>query len=212
MSDELFAFIGEGLRRGLPRAALTEALLKAGWPEEQVRRAMTGYAEVDFPIPVPRPKPYLSAREAFLYLVLFTTLYITCYQLGSLVFDLINLALPDPAQPAAGEFIREAIRWSVSSLVVAFPIFAYMTWRTARLVRKDPAKRASKIRRNLTYLTLFIAACVLIGDITALVYNFLGGELTLRFALKVLTAAAIAGGVFVFYLNGIRGEEREADA
>jgi hypothetical protein len=212
MSDELFAFIGEGLRRGLPRTALAEALLQAGWPEDQVRRALTGYAEIDFPIPVPRPKPYLSAREAFLYLVLFTTLYITCYQLGSLVFDLINLALPDPAQPAAGEYIREAIRWSVSSLVVAFPIFAYMTWRTALLVRKDPAKRASKIRRNLTYLTLFIAACVLIGDVTALVYNFLGGELTLRFALKVLTAAAIAGGVFVFYLNGIRGEEREADA
>jgi hypothetical protein len=209
VNDELLAFINEGLRRGLPRPELREVLLRAGWEDAQVTRALASFAEVEFVIPVPRPKPYLSAHEAFLYVVLFTTLYITCYQLGSLIFDLINLALPDPAEQVPGDFRLQSIRWSVSSLIVAFPIFLYMTWRTARLIGRDPTKRASKIRRNLTYLTLFVAACVLIGDVTALVYNFLGGELTLRFGLKVATAGVIAGLVFGYYLAGIRSEEQE---
>jgi len=42
-----------------------------------------------------------------------------------------------------------------------------------------------------------------------LVYNVLGGELTLRFFLKVLTVAVIAGGTFAYFLWDIRKEEEE---
>ena len=208
VNDDLLAFVRDALGRGVPRADIERVLLRAGWSAEQVGRALASYAEIEFVIPVPRPRPYLSAQEAFVYLVLFTTLYVTCYQLGSLLFDLINLALPDPAELST-EYRRQSIRWSVSSLVVAFPVFLYMTWLTARMIRTDPTKRASRIRRNLTYLTLFIASCVLIGDVTALVYNVLGGELTLRFLLKVVVAAVIAGAVFGYYLRGTRAEETE---
>lgn len=208
VNDDLLGFVRDALGRGVPRGDIERVLLHAGWSAEQVRRALASYADVEFAIPVPRPKPYLSAQEAFVYLVLFTTLYVTCYQLGSLLFDLINLALPDPAELST-EYRRQSIRWSVSSLVVAFPFFLYMTWLTARMVRTDPTKRASRVRRNLTYLTLFIASCVLIGDVTALVYNALGGDLTVRFLLKVAVAAAIAGAVFGYYLHGTRAEETE---
>jgi hypothetical protein len=60
-------------------------------------------------------------------------------------------------------------------------------------------------------MTLFVAAAVIIGDLTVLVYNFLGGELSLRFALKVITVAAIAGGIFGYYLWDLRQEERGAE-
>jgi hypothetical protein len=75
--------------------------------------------------------------------------------------------------------------------------------------RINPVKRLSTIRRWLTYLTLFIAAGVLIGDLITLVYNLLGGELTVRFVLKVITVAAIAGTAFGYYLWDLRREERE---
>ncbi len=208
VNEDLLAFVRDALGRGAPRADIERVLLRAGWTAEQVRRALASYAEIDFAVPVPRPKPYLSAQEAFVYLVLFTTLYVTCYQLGSLLFDLINFALPDPAEVST-EYRRQSVRWSVSSLVVAFPVFLYMTWLTARMIRADPTKRASRVRRNLTYLTLFIASCVLIGDVSALVYNVLGGELTLRFLLEAAVAAAIAGAVFGYYLHGTRAEETE---
>lgn len=211
INEELVSFVKDALARGVPRAQIEEVLLKAGWKQDQVKSALTSFAELDFPVPVPRPKPYLSAREAFLYLVLFTTLYISAYNLGSMFFQFINLTFPDPAAPmGADKYIFESIRWAVSSIVVAFPIFLYLAWLLRRETLLDPAKRASKVRRWLTYLTLFVTASILIGDFISLVFNFLGGELTIRFFLKVLTVAGIAGPIFAYYLTDLRSEEKEA--
>lgn len=212
VSDELLGFVKEGLGRGLSRAQVEDVLLRAGWTSDQVKGALAGFAEIEFPIPVPRPRPYVSAREAFMYLVLFSTLYVSAYNLGSLLFQFINRAFPDPAETQADEYMRQAIRWSVSSLIVAFPVFLYVSWLIGQAVRLDPSKRASKVRKWLTYLTLFIAASVLIGDFISLVYNLLGGELTARFVLKVLTIGFIAGTIFGYYLWDLRLEERESKA
>lgn len=144
-----------------------------------------------------------------MYLVLFTTLYLSAYNLGSLLFELIEIAFPDPADAAAAMFREARIRWALSALVVAFPVFFYMTLLIGRTVRGDATKRASKIRRHLTYLSLFVASCVLIGDVTTLVYNALGGELTTRFLPKVLVVAAIAGTGFGYYLQQLRRDEEE---
>ena len=213
IAGELHGFVGDGLARGLSRAEIERVLLEAGWPPEQIRSGLGAFAEIEFPIPVPRPRPYLSAREAFLYMALFSTLYVSAFSLGRLVFQFINQAFPDPAAPAAVvTVVREAIRWSVSSLVVAFPVFLYVARLTGREIRLDPSKRASKVRRWLTYLTLFVAAGVLVGDVTSLVYNLLGGELTARFVLKASTIAVIAGAVFGYYLRDLRLEEEESQA
>ena len=213
ITDDLVGFIRDALARGLPRPQIENVLLRAGWNPEQVKRALGGFAEVDFPIPVPRPKPYLSAREAFIYLLLFSTLYVSAYSLGSLLFQFINRAFPDPVTPASAvQYSREAMRWSVSSLIVAFPVFLYMSRLTSRTIRLDPTQRGSKLRRDLTYLTLFVAALTLIGDFIALVYSFLGGELTVRFVLKALTIGVIAGASFGYYLWDLRVEEKEIKA
>lgn len=211
INEELAGFVKDALARDLPRPQIEHVLLEAGWKRDQVEAALGAYAPVEFAIPVPKPRPYLSAREAFVYLVLFTTLYLTAFNLGRLVFQFINLAFPDPAAlyDVAGS-ARQAARFSIASLVIAFPIFLYLSWRVGRAIRRDPSKRASKIRKWLTYMTLFVAAAVIIGDLTALVYSFLGGDLSLSFALKVLVVAAIAGGVFGYYLWDLRQEEEEA--
>jgi hypothetical protein len=213
INDELLQFVKDALTHGTPRDAIRDTLLEAGWHEDQVESALASYAPSDFPIPVPVPKPYLSAREAFMYLVLFTTLYLTTFNLGRLIFQFANLAFPDPAALYnTAQSAREAIRFSVASLVIAFPIFLYLSLLIGRSIKRDPSKRSSKVRKWLTYMTLFVAAAVIIGDLTALVYSFLGGELSLRFALKVLTVAVIAGGIFGYYLWDLRQEERESQA
>jgi len=214
-SDELSAFVKEALGRSVPRDQIEDVLLRAGWNSQQIRAAMMGFAAVDFPIPVPRPRPSLSARDAFMYLVLFSALYVSAYNLGSLLFQFINQAFPDPAYSGFAErpdYVHDAIRWNIASLIVPFPVFLYVSWLTSRAIRKDPNKRRSAVRRWLTYLTLFIAAAVIIGDLIALVYNLLGGELTTRFVSKVAVVGIISGSAFWYYLSDLRPEEREADA
>jgi len=102
----------------------------------------------------------------------------------------------------------DSMRWSTASLVIAFPIFLLISRHIHSAISRDPVKRLSPVRRWLTYLTLFIAASILIGDLTTLVYNVLGGELTIRFALKVVTVGAIAGTIFGYYLRDVRQEDR----
>lgn len=206
--DELTEFVKAALARAVPRGEIEAALRSAGWTVDQTRSALAGFADSEFPIPVPRPRPYLDAREAFLYLILFSTLYMSAYHLGDLLFDIINAAFPDPADRVElMAYRRVSMRWSISWLIVAFPVFLYMSRLVGRDIAADPNKRHSKVRRWLTYLTLFIASGAIIGDVVALVYNLLGGEITVRFLLKVLVVAFIAGSVFWYYLTDIRREE-----
>ena len=208
-SPELDTFVREALAKGQPRDAIRRALVAAGWSDEQTAGVLEGYAEVDFPVPVPRPRASVSAREAFQYLLLFATLYLSAWHLGSLLFDLINRWFPDPAS-YNGYMFRDSMRFSVAALVIAFPVFAFTAHRIGRAVARFPIKRLSPVRRWLTYLTLFIAAGVLIGDMTTLLYNVLGGEATPRFLCKVLVVAVIAGGIFYYYMQDLRREETDA--
>ena len=208
LSPELVGFVREGLDRGLPREQIADILIRAGWPADQVRRALAGFADVESPIPVPRPAVSTRPREAFLYVVMFMALFVSAFNLGAVLFGLIDLALPDPAG-LPPEVIRELLRLSVSALVVASPVFAFVTRVIGRGVETQPSSRGSRIRLQLTYLTLFVASCVLVGAVTALVYSFLGGELTARFVLKSLTVTAIAGGAFGYYLRDLREAERD---
>jgi len=59
VNKELTEFVKEGIGRGLPREQLHGVLISAGWPADQVQTAFSKFADVTFPIPVPRPKPYL---------------------------------------------------------------------------------------------------------------------------------------------------------
>jgi Domain of unknown function (DUF5671) len=208
MVDELQAFVREALAHGKSRSEIAAALERAGWSRPETATALSGFAEIDFPFPVPMPRASVSARDAFLYLVLFSALYVSAYHVGSLAFDLINLALPDKAMDwSYGQYTRMGMRWSVASLMVGFPVFMFMTWLVGRKSAQQAAEDRSKVRRWLTYLTLFAAACALIGDVTTLVYNMLGGELTLRFVLKIVTVAIIAGCVFGYYLPDLQSDE-----
>jgi hypothetical protein len=210
-TQDLDLFVREALAKGQSKEAMAAALASAGWPAEQIRSALNVYADVGFPVPVPKPRPYLSAREAFLYLTLFTTLYLAAFHLGSLLFRLIEQTWPDPAD---SEYVvrnlADSIRWSTASVIIAFPVFLFVARYLGKELARSPAKRLSAVRRWLTYLTLFVAAVALIIDMTTLINNVLGGDLTLRFVLKVVVAALIAGTVFGYYLWDLRKEEKEA--
>lgn len=208
MVDPTVRFVEDALRAGSSREEVRQALTAAGWSRDHVAKALAAYSDVDFPIPVPRPRSPVSARDTFLYLVMFGMLYLSAYNFGHLLIQFINLALPDPV---LDQYQRPAdrIRWSTSSLLVAFPTFLGIAWWIAKDVRRDPTRRASGARKWLTYLTLAIAACVVATDLIFLLNSLLSGELTARFVLKALTVGLIAAAVFAYYLWSIRIDDDE---
>src|SRR5262249_30755379 len=117
-SATLDTFIREALNRGQPRETIAAALVAAGWTQKEVDAALDDYAVTDLGMAVPKPKPYVSAREAFLYLVLFILLGVVAWNLGALLFALIDLAIFDQLDAEYGFSSRDGqIRSSISGLV-----------------------------------------------------------------------------------------------
>ena len=208
MNSQINDFVHEALRRGVSREDITTGLLKGGWTLKEINTALDTFVECDLPLPVPRKRVSGSAKEAFLFLMLFSALYTMVFALGSVLFDLINISLPEPGE-ISSRWIG-SLRYGIASVVVSFPIFILMSRVITRESSRNPDQRISPVRRWLTYLTLFVTAGVIIGDLISLVYNFLGGELTARFLLKALTVGVIAGTIFGYYLWDLRQDESEA--
>ncbi|KCZ91697.1 DUF5671 domain-containing protein [Hyphomonas johnsonii] len=216
MADKtLVEFVKESLERGQSRTAIVDALAKAGWRKGEVDAALETFSDVVFPVAVPRPQPYLSAREAFFYLLFFILLGIVSYSLGSLLFALIEYAFPDKANPNDYRVLRlkSQVRSGVSGLLVATPIFLWLGYILRGARRRNPQMQRSRIRKWLTYISLVIAGCTLVGDGMSLVYNFLGGDLTVRFVLKSLVVAVIAGAIFTYFIgNAEKGDKGDVDS
>jgi hypothetical protein len=206
-AEDLNLFMRDALARGIPRDRIREVLIEAGWRPDQVEDALRSFADVDFAIPVPTPRATVSAKEAFLYLILFTTLYISAYSLGRLLFELVNAQIPDPA--ATREWSANAVRWAIARIVIAFPIYAYATYRIRRNMNDMPATRGSPIRRWMTNIAMFIAVVILVCDLVVLVYEFLDGALTLPLLLKLIVVGVIAGGILIYYFRELRLDESE---
>ncbi len=138
-------------------------------------------------------------RDAFLHVSALITLAASSVAFGALIFQIINYYFPDVLsyEPLAG--ILDSMRYALASLIIVFPIYVWLMRFLNKDITLNPGKKDLKIRKWLLYLALFAAALTIAGDLISLIYNFLQGELTLRFALKIFTILAIAGVIFIYY-------------
>lgn len=141
-----------------------------------------------------------SPKDVFLHLFSMVTLYGSAISLITLLFQYVNLAVPDALEQQyyySGAY--QTIRFAVASLIVLFPAYVWVTWFLNKMYEKEPDKRNLRIRKWLIYLTLFIAGLVILGDFVSLIYSFLGGEVTMRFVLKIGAVLLVAGAIFWYY-------------
>lgn len=153
-----------------------------------------------------------SPKDVFLHLLSIVALYTSGIAFLVLIFQYVNVLWPDFV--AEGSYYQlqssyQMIRWSISSLIIVFPVYILSAWFLNKSYAKTPAKKKIWIRKWLVYFTLFVASLIIIGDLVTLINNLLNGELTLRFLLKVLAVFFVAGNVFYYYLWELRHKKAE---
>ncbi|NNE51339.1 MAG: hypothetical protein HKN30_02945 [Sulfitobacter sp.] len=201
VSKELSRFTRDALAAGRSRDEIAAVLASSGWAASEVRDALDAWAQTPFSPPVPRPQSTVSARDFFVYSLMFGLMLFGAIYLVQLLHALIDIWLNEDG------YRRTTVRWSIAVLIVVTPVFLWLTWRERAKLAADPALYRSAIRKWLTYLTLLLSASVLLGDLIATIYAFLSGDFTLQFLLKAAVVGLVAGLIFVYYLADIRRGE-----
>ena len=144
-----------------------------------------------------------TPKDFFVFIGAMAALYASAVSLINLLFEIINASFPDPLSFSYDNF-SSGMRWSIASLIIVFPIYIFLS----RFINKDLAanflKKNLGVRKWLTYLTLFVAGVAIITDLILLINTFLGGEITARFAFKVLAVLIVAGAVFTYYFYDLK--------
>lgn len=159
-------------------------------------------------------KKSTSAKDFFLHLLSIVTLYVSAVGLGTVLFQVVNLYFPDLAggpdyyYPTVSS-IKQTLRNALSLVIVFFPVYAGTVVYLQKMYLQAPQKRDLRVRRWLVYFTLFAAIIIILSSLASLVYHLLGGELTIRFFLKLLTVLAIAAGVLGFYGMDVKKHRTE---
>lgn len=145
-------------------------------------------------------------RDVFMYLLSIVTLVASAIGFGILVFQYINIYFPDLINDYyfSPSNYYGTIRQALATLIVIFPVYVWVTRFLKKDIEENPEKRELKIRKWLLYLTVFVAAMVMIGDLVTLINTYLNGEITMRFILKVLAIIFIAGSIFSHYYFELR--------
>ena len=136
-----------------------------------------------------------TPKDVFLHLLNILTFYLSIINFITLFIQYISALFPDPLN-FYYTGIANAVRLSTSILVIAVPVYILTSWMLGKDLKKNPKKRELTLRKWLLYFTLFIAAVTIIVDLIIFVYNFMSGELSVQFFLKIITVLFVAAAVF----------------
>lgn len=148
-----------------------------------------------------------SAKFVFFYALSLISLVFTAESIGTIIFQIINKAVPDALSLAPGDFSQFALKFAISAIIVAAPVYFIIMRLINKNLMSGNLDKDSGIRKWLTYFILLISSAVMGGWLLATINNFLDGELTLKFILKSLTAVLISALIFGYYLYDIKRTE-----
>ena len=135
-------------------------------------------------------QPKTTAKDFFVYLAGFVTLYVSAISLISLLFMIINKAFPDALESGyyySGDMYTSGMRMAIAALIIVFPIYLVIASYVNKYLRQNPDKKDLSVRKWLTYLALFVTGAAVIVDLVILVNTFpLEREFVLEFAKVVV--------------------------
>lgn len=148
-------------------------------------------------------KASLTPKFFFVSLGVIITLITSVSSLLILFFETLNNKFPDALnsvyQYGYNTYNFESIRGALATLIIVFPVFLILSFFWRKISNGELGHVDTIIRKWMVYLILFLASIVVIVDLVTLVRYFVSGEITNRFAYKVLGTAVVALLVGIHY-------------
>ncbi len=146
-----------------------------------------------------------TAKNFALQLGSLVSLYVSIVAMIMLLFGIITAQYPDAAQGYwEYDSAASSIRFGIAMLIIFFPSYIILT-RLVNTIRRTEHGTYLVLTKWLIYLSLLVGGASILGDLVAVVYSFLNGELTIRFILKALVFLAVVGAAFVYYIFDAKG-------
>lgn len=145
-----------------------------------------------------------TPKDFFLWSGAVIALYGSVISLITLLFEYVNHVFPDPLA-YYGDPYGGAVRAAMAGVIVLVPTTLVLLRIIRKSIENDPGKAEIWVRRWALVLTVFIAVAVILIDLITLITTFLGGELSIRFGLKVAIVLLVALGVFMHFLADLKG-------
>ncbi|TXG79569.1 MAG: hypothetical protein E6R14_10755, partial [Thermomicrobiales bacterium] len=206
-TEKLSQYVVDRIRAGAAKTEVKEELVTIGWTEDEAEAAFrAGVVALGAPVPTEGNRPTLSKKASTVDVVInffsFILLGIVATAVGTLYYQIINLSFPDALDMMNYYSLASAtstIHYSIAALLIGFPLYYFAMRLWFRKFREDEGRTESKLSKWLTYLVLLAAAVTIVGDLIAVLFTLLQGEITARFFLKALVILGIAGSIFGFY-------------
>lgn len=139
-----------------------------------------------------------TAQSFFVWVGILVSLIISCASLLSLWFGLIDVV-------TTGYPEGSSMQTAAAGLLIAFPLYVWLTRLVHTAERADPATKDIWVRTWVLYGILFISVATIAVDVFILLSSFLSGEeMTASFLLKSFSAAALLIASFWYYMKEIR--------
>ena len=118
------AFLEAAKAKGASDESLVRLLEERGFPEKKIYHVFAGFYERVTGVAIPQRGGGVgeNAKDAFLYLLSFSALGTWSGGLGSLLFTLLDLWLPESGVRRMSGNPAYSISGSLASIIVAFPV------------------------------------------------------------------------------------------
>lgn len=149
-----------------------------------------------------------QALDIVYYIAMFAALTSSVTSIISIVFTAIDHRYRDVLE-ISNNYYNEIqagndVRLSVAILLVVFPLYLVVSWVQARRIKLDITRNDLTIRKVYSYGIIFITVLTLVGSLIYVIYNFLSGEIFLRFGPKALALALITGSICAYHIYTLR--------
>lgn len=146
------------------------------------------------------------ALAAFMYLLSFVALGFTAFAIGNILFLLINKYIADPFAEY-DYWGLDSVKFSIASLIITTPVYIVLTNLIQKYTQNGRINLKSQIRKWLSYVIILITSVTIIGELIALIVNFLDGEITLRSFSKLMVVVGISVLIMLYHIFDTKRHE-----